>query len=81
MNVAAETTLPVMALDPEMAKQLKEAGVQLGKWTKRRDDLIRKACASGASYRAVGEAVGLSHTAVAFIVRGRPSQEERHKHG
>lgn len=54
-----------------MLRRLTEAGVQLGKWTKRRDALIREACAAGASYRAVGEAVGLSHTAVAFIVRGR----------
>lgn len=38
-------------------------------WTERRDRRIRSAVAAGSSLRTVGEAAGLSHTAVAKIAR------------
>lgn len=66
-----ETTLPPMLSD-DMRRDLAQAGVQLQKWTAKRDTLIREAVAAGGSLREVGEAVGLSHTAVKFIAHGRP---------
>lgn len=38
-------------------------------WTRRRDLRVRAAISAGASLRAVGAAAGLSHTAVAKIVK------------
>lgn len=70
--VTVETTLP-RVLSDEDRKALHQAGRQVAVWTKKRDDLIRAAVAAGGSLREVGEAVGMSHTAVSFIVRGRRS--------
>jgi hypothetical protein len=67
-----ETTLPGVTLDPDLAKQLAKAGAAVQTATARRDDLIRQAVAAGGSYREVGAAVGMSHTAVKFIAKGRP---------
>lgn len=66
-----ETTLPPVALEATDAASLRAAGRRVREATARRDELIREAAAAGASYREIAEAVGLSHTAVAFIVRGR----------
>lgn len=78
--MAPETTLPHV-LTPETARTLRRVGGHARDAVAKRDDAIRSAVAAGASYREVGEAVGLSHTAVAFIVRGRVSrvgqEEER----
>lgn len=65
-----ETTLPSM-LDDKTRTELKQAGKQVKVWTTKRDGLIRDAIESGGSLREVGEAVGLSHTAVKFIAHGR----------
>lgn len=65
-----ETTLPSM-LDNETRAGLKRAGGAVVKWTAERDRRIREAVAAGGSLREVGEAVGLSHTAVKFIAHGR----------
>lgn len=67
----AATTFPAM-LDPEKAKALRNAGQKLAYWTGVRDGLVKEAVEAGGSYREVGEAVGLSHTAVKFIAKGRP---------
>jgi hypothetical protein len=67
----AETTLPPM-LTPEMERALRTAGRKVAEWTAERDRLVREAVAAGGSYRAVGEAAGISHTAVKFIAKGRP---------
>jgi hypothetical protein len=68
----AETTLPPVALDPDMKKQLQTCGRKVVQWTAERDRLVKEAVAAGGSYREVGAAVGLSHTAVKFIAHGRP---------
>lgn len=65
-----ETTLPPM-LEDDARKELRQAGKQVHVWTAKRDELIRAAVAAGGSLREVGEAVGLSHTAVKFIAHGR----------
>lgn len=67
-----ETTLPLV-LTPERRRELAKAGRRAKEAIDVRDVTIREAVADGGSYREVGEAVGLSHTAVAFIVRGRKS--------
>lgn len=66
-----ETTLPPM-FDTEKAKALRKAGRLVAHWTQERDRLITEAIEAGGSYREVGEAAGLSHTAVKFIAKGRP---------
>jgi homoserine acetyltransferase len=59
-------------LTPEMERALRTAGRKVAEWTAERDRLVREAVAAGGSYRAVGEAAGISHTAVKFIAKGRP---------
>lgn len=66
-----ETTLPRM-IEPELERALKTAGRKVAEWTAERDRLIKEAVAAGGSLREVGEAVGLTHTAVKFIAHGRP---------
>lgn len=68
----AETTLPHM--DKDTRAGLVQAGRKVAEWTRERDSRIREAVRDGASLREVGEAVGLSHTAVKFIAHGRPSK-------
>lgn len=72
--MSPETTLPPVALTPEQARLLRKAGEKVAEWTRERDRLISEAVAAGGSYREVGEAVGLSHTAVKFIAKGRPDR-------
>lgn len=67
-----ETTLPRM-IPEDIAKQLRKAGQNVTRWTTERDRLVKEAVAAGGSLREVGEAAGLSHTAVKFIAHGRPS--------
>lgn len=66
-----ETTLPVVAIDPDLKRQLVTAGRKVAEWTAERDRLVREAVNAGGSYREVGAAAGLSHTAVKFIAKGR----------
>ncbi len=47
---------------------LANAGDKAREWTENRDNMIREAKAAGWSLRAIGEQVGLSHTAVRKIV-------------
>lgn len=67
----AETTLP-RVIDPELKRALTTAGRKVGEWTAERDRLIKEAVTAGGSLREVGEAAGVSHTAVKFIAHGRP---------
>lgn len=61
-----------MALDQDLARKLRTAGQKVAEWTAERDRLVKEAVAAGGSYREVGAAAGLSHTAVKFIAHGRP---------
>ena len=63
-----------MALTPEQARSLRTAGQKVSEWTRERDRLIREAVEGGAPLREVSELVGLSHTAVRFIAKGRPER-------
>lgn len=67
-----ETTLPRVTIEPDLARKLRTAGQKVSEWTTERDRLIREAVAAGGSLREVGEAAGVSHTAVKFIAKGRP---------
>lgn len=74
--MTAETTLTVVPLTDQTKRELRNAGKRATSAVEKRDALIRWAVSVGGSYREVGEAVGLSHTAVAFIARGRRAQQE-----
>lgn len=67
-----ETKLPGVAIDPDLARQLRTAGRKVTEWTAERDRLIKEAVTAGGSLREVGEAAGVSHTAARFIAHGRP---------
>lgn len=69
-----ETTLPAVALDPDLARTLQTAGQKVAEWTAERDRLIKEAVAAGGSLREVGNAAGISHMAVKFIAHGRPQR-------
>jgi phage terminase small subunit len=45
-------------------------------WTDRRNDAIRRARTAGASLRAIAEATGLSHTAIAKLSRSTETTNE-----
>lgn len=55
-------------------RQLQQAEARykraVGREREKRDELIRQAVAEGWSYRDIGKATGLAHTAVAYIVHG-----------
>lgn len=68
----AETTLPVMPLTEQSKRELRTAGKRARDAVTKRDALIKWAVNNGGSLREVGEAVGLTHTAVKFIAHGRP---------
>lgn len=68
----AETTLPVMPLTEQTKRELRAAGKRAKQAVEKRDALIKWAVEGGGSLREVGEAVGLTHTAVSFIAKGRP---------
>lgn len=70
--MTSETTLPPM-IDPDTRKALVTAGRKVAEWTAERDRLIKEAVAAGGSLREVGDAAGISHTAVKFIAHGRPT--------
>lgn len=68
----ASSTLPDMPADPDTLRALRRAARKVREGTAERDELVRQAVAEGGSLRAVGEAAGLSHTAVSNIANGRP---------
>lgn len=49
--------------------EARRAASKVRDWTARRDDAITEAVAAGASLRDLGDATGLSHTAVADIAK------------
>lgn len=51
-----------------MTDELRTAGEQIGKWTAKRDQLIREAHDQGLSLRAIAEQAGMSHTGVAKVL-------------
>lgn len=63
------TTVHEMPVDPADARKLAGAASKSREWTEQRDRLIVEAVQAGGSLREVAETVGLSHTAVAKIVR------------
>lgn len=69
--MSPETTLPAVPVSDELRRTLRTAGAKASYWQQERDRLIRQAVDEGGSLREVGELVGLSHTAVNFIARGR----------
>ena len=48
--------------------ELAQCEVQIAKWVAKRDKLIREARREGLSLRAIADAAGISHTAVAKIL-------------
>ena len=49
------------------AAELAQCQVQIAKWAAKRDRLIRAARKEGLSLRAIADAAGLTHTAIAKI--------------
>lgn len=64
------TTLPPMALTPARTKRLRKAAEAAQGATEALNEEIRAAAAEGGSYREIAAEVGLSHTGVAYVVRG-----------
>ena len=58
-----------MAVDPELARQLKHAAQKVAEWTERRDALIRRACQEGGSLREIGGLTGFTHSAISKILQ------------
>ena len=58
-----------MTLSPDDLRELRTAGRKHREWEDRRNRAIVTAVENGASLREVAEAVGISHTAVASIVK------------
>jgi DNA-directed RNA polymerase specialized sigma24 family protein len=82
---AAETTFPVVTIDPALALRLQTAGrrsrdlaEESTKADAERDALIRQARAEGGSLREIGELAGISHTQVKNIAHGRADRRTNH---
>lgn len=67
-----ETTLPSMAISDETRGHLERIAKRRQKLDTEWREAIKRAVAEGGTLREVGEAAGISHTAVKFIVHGRP---------
>jgi hypothetical protein len=69
-------SLPTEALTrlAELGEKQRQALVDATRATEQRDAEIRAAVADGASFREVAKVVGVSHTVVSFVVRGRPKK-------
>jgi hypothetical protein len=65
----ADTVRPV-TIEPSMIRKLTTAAKKVTEWTQERNRLIIQAHQSGASYREIGRATGLSHVGVRGIVEG-----------
>lgn len=57
-----------VAIDPELARQLKQAARKVAEWTELRNELIRQACNEGGSLREVGHVADLTHAGVKRIL-------------
>lgn len=58
----------VSTIDRDYASELAKCSTQIGKWVDKRNGLIRALAKQGHSLRAIGDAAGLSHTAIAKIL-------------
>lgn len=67
------TTLPPVAVDKELAKQLKRRAAQAIQARMELEELIIKAVAAGGSYREVAKLVGMTHPTVMKIVMSAPT--------
>lgn len=54
-------------MTPETERELRKAGRNVARWTEERDRLIRQASAEGGSLRGIGDAAGVTHSAVKYI--------------
>jgi len=73
--VTPETTLPVVALDPDRASRIRRISERRRKLDEQWRTEVRAAVLEdGASLRDVAEVAGISHTAVKFIAHGRPEK-------
>lgn len=61
--------MDLMAIEPDTVRDLTRIGAKQREWTDKRNAAIVQARRDGASLREIGEAVGLSHSAVARIVK------------
>lgn len=68
-----ETTLPVVLSDDDR-RRLERLTKQKAKADTQWREAIKQAVAEGGTLREVGEAAGISHTAVKFIAYGRPEK-------
>lgn len=71
INTTQETTTTRMTLTKNQADKIATAARNAREWTAKRDALITNAIDAGCTLREVGNAAGLSHTAIKFIARGR----------
>jgi hypothetical protein len=62
-------SLPVVPLDPRLARELANAGRKSREWTAKRDEIIRLARINGATLQQIADAVGLSDAGVLRILR------------
>lgn len=70
-----ETTLPVVALDPDRADRIRRISERRQKLDAQwREEITAAVKEDGASLRDVAEVAGISHTGVKFIVYGRPDK-------
>lgn len=60
--------MAVTAIDRDYANELEKCSTQIGKWVDKRNGLIHALAKQGHSLRTIGDAAGLSHTAVAKIL-------------
>lgn len=67
-----ETTLPPVSLDADRAERIRRITGRRAKLDAQWRQELRDAIEAGASLREVAEVAGISHTAVKFIVHGRP---------
>lgn len=62
-------TKPTEHLDERQRAALREASESVKEWTEIRNQCIRLAVVQGFTLREVGEAAGLTHTAIAYIIK------------
>lgn len=71
------TTVPVVAVDPAMARRLRSANRRVHDALSERDRLIVEASAAGGSLREIGELVGMTGPGVMKVLRRMERDPER----
>lgn len=64
-------TIAVMPLDEQTSRDLSRAAANVRTWTRKRNDLIRQAAASGAGVREIARATDLNVGTVHTMLHGR----------